>query len=45
MAGARQAWEAKGHFGGPADTAQKPLTAWEEYAQVLLLSNELTFVD
>ena len=31
-------------FGGPKDIP-KPLTPWERYAQVLLMSNELVFVD
>ena len=31
--------------GGPAAAAPKPLTAWEAYAQALLLSNEFLFID
>ena len=37
-------WDAKDGFGGPRETP-KPLDAWEKFAQVLLLSNELMFVD
>jgi hypothetical protein len=37
-------WSAKNDFDRPARTAV-PLTRWEELAQVLLLSNELAFVD
>ena len=45
MAGARQDWEARTDFTGPGDSAPKSLTPWEKYAQVLLLSNEISFVD
>jgi hypothetical protein len=38
------AWSAAGEFAGPVGR-QRPLSAWEKYAQVLLLSNELAFVD
>jgi hypothetical protein len=38
-------WNAKKEFGGAVPENQKPLTAWEKYAQVLLLSNEFLFVD
>jgi hypothetical protein len=38
------AWDAKDDFSGPKGTPQ-PLDAWEKLAQVLLLSNELMFVD
>ena len=39
-------WSAKSDFSGPTKPAAKPaLTAWERYAQVLLLANELVFVD
>jgi hypothetical protein len=33
--------------GGPADaaTVTQPLTRWQEFAQVLLMSNEFMFVD
>lgn len=39
---AARAWDAAEDFRGPA---VKPVTAWEEYAQALLLTNELSFVD
>jgi len=39
-------WNAKTDFSGPQKAPEKrPLTNWEKYAQVLLLSNELMFVD
>ncbi len=38
------AWNAKTDFGGPPKQ-HRVLTAWEKYAQVLLLSNELMFID
>ena len=39
-------WNAKTDFAGPQKTPEKrALTAWEKYAQVLLLANELMFVD
>ena len=39
-------WNAKTDFGGPPKEKPRPaLTAWEKYAQVLLLANELVFVD
>ena len=37
-------WSAKEDFGGLKETP-RPLDAWEKFAQVLLLSNELMFVD
>ena len=37
-------WDAKEDFSGPKELP-KPLGAWEKFAQVLLLSNELMFVD
>lgn len=37
-------WAAKEDFGGPQELS-KPLNAWEKFAQVLLMSNELAFVD
>ncbi|MBL8210552.1 MAG: PSD1 domain-containing protein [Bryobacterales bacterium] len=37
-----QAWDARKDFAGPR---QRPLTPWQEYAQVLLLTNEAVFVD
>jgi hypothetical protein len=37
-------WVAKADFSGPKEPL-KPLSPWEKYAQVLLMSNELVFVD
>jgi hypothetical protein len=39
------AWNAKTEFGGPTPPAPSLLTPWEQFAQVLLLSNEFAFVD
>jgi hypothetical protein len=42
----RREWSARTDFTGPHKAPEKlPLTAWEKYAQVLLLANELMFVD
>lgn len=39
-------WSAKADFSGPVKAPEKrSLTPWEKYAQVLLLANELMFVD
>ena len=38
-------WSAKKDFAGPPPPPPQPLDAWEQYAQVLLLSNEFLFVD
>ena len=38
-------WNGKKDFSGPPEPPPKPLSAWEKYAQVLLLSNEFMFVD
>jgi hypothetical protein len=38
-------WDAKKEFGGPPAEPDKPLSAWEKFAQVLLLANEFMFVD
>jgi hypothetical protein len=38
-------WNAKRDFTGPPTAPPRPLEPWEKYAQVLLLSNEFTFVD
>ena len=38
-------WDASADFGKPGREQPKPLNAWEKYAQVLMLSNELVFVD
>ncbi len=37
-------WDARAEFDGPRPAPQY-LTAWEQYAQVLLLANEFAFVD
>jgi hypothetical protein len=37
-------WSAKDDFSGPKEMP-KPLGAWEKFAQVILMSNELVFVD
>jgi hypothetical protein len=38
-------WNAKTEFAGPAPEKPKPLDPWQKYAQVVLLANELMFVD
>ena len=38
-------WNAKTDFSGPPKPKPKTLGPWEKYAQVLLLANELVFVD
>jgi hypothetical protein len=38
-------WSAEAGFGGPVPEPPKALSAWEEYCQVLLMSNEFAFVD
>ncbi len=38
-------WDAKKEFNGPPPITAQPLKPWEQYAQVLLLSNEFSFVD
>ncbi|HMJ66404.1 MAG TPA: DUF1553 domain-containing protein, partial [Candidatus Binatia bacterium] len=38
-------WSAKKDFAGPPVPPPPPLNPWEQYAQVLLLSNEFLFVD
>ncbi|MEY2428582.1 MAG: hypothetical protein QOJ40_1467, partial [Verrucomicrobiota bacterium] len=38
-------WKANKEFAGPPAADRKPLTPWEQYAQVLLLGNEFVFVD
>jgi hypothetical protein len=42
VAGERNQWSAAADFRGPPPA---PLTPWEKYAQVLLLTNEFAFVD
>jgi hypothetical protein len=37
-------WEASRGFSGPGNSTQ-PLNPWEQYAHVLLLTNEFAFVD
>ena len=44
-AGDPKEWNAAKEFNGQTTTPEKPLNAWEKYAQVLLLSNEFLFVD
>jgi hypothetical protein len=43
-AGPATTWNAKQEFTGPAATKQQ-LEPWQQYAQVLLLANEFSFVD
>jgi hypothetical protein len=43
--GVRTEWNAKTDFTGPPKPRSTPLSPWVKYAQVLLLSNELMFVD
>jgi mono/diheme cytochrome c family protein len=38
-------WDAKAQFAGPLPPQPKDLTPWEQYAQVLLETNEFVFVD
>ena len=38
-------WDAKKEFSGPPPVSVQPLKPWEQYAQVLLLANEFSFVD
>jgi Protein of unknown function (DUF1549)/Protein of unknown function (DUF1553)/Planctomycete cytochrome C len=44
-AGGVKEWSAEIDFRGPPAEPPPPLTAWERYAQILLLSNEFVFVD
>jgi hypothetical protein len=39
------AWDAEKEFAGPTPPALQPLPPWAQYAQVLLLANEFSFVD
>jgi hypothetical protein len=41
----RTLWSAKSDFGGPPKEKPKALDPWTKYAQVLLMANELMFVD
>jgi hypothetical protein len=38
-------WDSKAQFAGPPAARPAELTAWEQYAQVLLETNEFVFVD
>jgi len=38
-------WKADADFSGPSPEPPRPMAAWEEFAQVLLLSNEFALVD
>jgi hypothetical protein len=38
-------WNANGQFSGPPGTKPAALSAWERYAQALLMTNEFAFVD
>jgi hypothetical protein len=42
---ATKEWNANTGFDGPPVASPQPLTAWEKYAQVLLMANEFVFVD
>jgi hypothetical protein len=41
----RKEWDTKKDFADSARLQHEPLSDWEKYAQVLLLANELVFVD
>jgi hypothetical protein len=41
----RHQWNAQADFAGPQPPAPKGLLPWEKYVQVLLLTNELAFVN
>jgi hypothetical protein len=43
--GAASEWNAASQFSGTTPQVQKPLSAWEKYVQVLIMSNEFAFVD
>ncbi len=43
--GGVKTWDSKTDFAEAARPQRKPLTAWQRYGQVLLLANELAFVD
>lgn len=43
--GSEMDWSAYQDFSGPPPTLPEPLRPWEQFAQVLLASNELIFVD
>jgi hypothetical protein len=44
MKGMSMRWDAKSNFRDPAKVPQ-PISPWEEFAQVLLLSNEFSFIE
>ncbi len=44
-AGARMEWSALNDFADAAKGMREPLDVWQKYAQVLLLTNEMVFVD
>ena len=44
-AGQRMEWSAADEFGEMDAPRPQPLDRWQKYAQVLLLTNELVFVD
>jgi len=41
----RKEWNAKADFAGPVKPKPKALDPWTKYTQVLLMANELMFVD
>jgi hypothetical protein len=43
--GATGEWDAAKQFSGTTPQLQKPLSPWEKYAQVLIMSNEFAFID
>jgi hypothetical protein len=45
LGGAGGEWDAAKQFGGPPGKPPAPLSPWEKYAQVLIMSNEFAFVD
>lgn len=45
MGGSSTMWVSSTGFAGPNAGQQKPLDTWEKYAQMLLLANEMSFVD
>ncbi|GMU20799.1 MAG: hypothetical protein AMXMBFR13_08950 [Phycisphaerae bacterium] len=45
QASATASWDAQADFRGPPPEPPAPLERWEQYAQVLLLTNEFMFVD
>lgn len=45
LADTQSIWSARNDFSGPPAPQPEPLNAWEELAQVLLLSNEFMFID